>query len=160
MHDKKLQPSTIARSTNSILNNTLKVELRMRNASGSEAPMCCTVQWASTPIMTAHNRIRMAQAHSNFGCVTWAHLQQLCGLLQASVLAWNDLPGKLLASFSSSRIKLLLFLLLGLHVSHFHQTACPVHQKPRVEKILDTLNLGSFQLELGRLTSVHQLHYQ
>ena len=68
--DQKCRPSTVARSISSTAKRRLKIEFRMRKVNGSGEPICSTVQWASTPIMTAQTRINIAQPNSNLGCVT------------------------------------------------------------------------------------------
>mmetsp|Transcript_83011 Transcript_83011/g.199192 ORF Transcript_83011/g.199192 Transcript_83011/m.199192 type:complete len:212 (-) Transcript_83011:453-1088(-) len=84
--DQKCRPSTVARSISSTVKRRLKIEFRMRKVNGSGEPICSTVQWASTPIMTAQTRISIAQPSSNFGCATTilANRWHLCPVAASS----------------------------------------------------------------------------
>ena len=68
--DRKWTPSTMSRRTNSRVNSKLKPVFKTRKTTGEVTPMFWTLQWASTPIKSAHSRIRLAQNHSNAGDAT------------------------------------------------------------------------------------------
>ena len=116
--DQKYRPSTVARSISSTVKRRLKIEFRMRKVNGSGEPICSTVQWASTPIMTAQTRISIAQPSSNFGCatstsLTGQNMKSPPRLITNTLQSGCHHPGESLAPLSSRSIKLPLLHLLA-----------------------------------------------